>query len=485
VSYSLDREKDDAARAVKMRWRIMSVLPAARYEMHTLLSLVDIVVDDRCATAAVETGVQSRLLVNPDFIEEHCATNERLFMLIMHELYHVILGHTRLWPRATDVDNIVLDAVINSLLCRQFDEAVYTELLTSLYCAETFPERLLRPPVGWHQSRCVPADDAGPQEQAVMELLYGSGPAAGDTPSMVTYDDVRALFDAEPEADPLGGEALEPLLLGDHTGPGGSGPADDAAVRDPVVTAVLGRTVAGWPNAALGRAAGLGRDELQELLFGKPMPRRASFLQGLRALLRRAGIVAGRRGGALSWQVQPRALERVTFEPNAGDRTAAARGELWGADPLLYTDAVARPACRLMPRTSAFVYLDVSGSMFGDLPWLLSALRPLVRNGDIEVRLFSTMVAEVTRQDLLAGRIRTTGGTDIRCVYDHLLALPPAKTPRKAVILTDGYTGSPTIEQAQAARRRGVEFYVGVIQGGNARDLKPYVAATVRLPALR
>ncbi len=480
MSATVTTEAERLEAAQRMRARVMSVLPAGRYEMLTLLSLVDVVADDRCATAAVETGPQPRLLVNPDFIEEHCATDERLFMLIMHELYHVLLGHTRLWPRVTDVDNIVMDAVINSLLCRQFPEPAYTDLFTSLYSADLFPDRILRPPVGWHLSRRVLPFAARPGESAVMRLLYGKEPSAAGSPSMVTYDDVRALFDGAEGA----GES-EPPLLGDHSGPNGSGPADEAAVRDPLVSSALGQAVARWPQEGLSRAAGLGLRELQELLLGKPKPPRASFLEALRDLLRRAGITSGKRNGPLSWEVQPRTFERMTFEPTARDRTIAAKGELWDTDQLLYQDAVVRPAPRLRPSASAFVYLDVSGSMSADLPWLLSALGPLVRDGSIDVRLFSTMVAEVTRQDFAAGRVRTTGGTDIQCVYDHLLGLPRAKTPRRAVILTDGYTGRPTPDQCQATRQRGVQFYVGVIQGGYVRDLAPYVEAVVKLPALR
>ena len=42
---------------------------------------------------------------------------EIFFLLILHELYHVILGHTRLFSRVSPIDNIVFDAVINSMLC--------------------------------------------------------------------------------------------------------------------------------------------------------------------------------------------------------------------------------------------------------------------------------------------------------------------------------------------------------------------------------
>jgi hypothetical protein len=43
----------------------------------------------------------------------------------MHELHHVLLGHTKLFQRLSTADNIVFDAVINSLLCRMFPQPAY------------------------------------------------------------------------------------------------------------------------------------------------------------------------------------------------------------------------------------------------------------------------------------------------------------------------------------------------------------------------
>ena len=86
------------------------------FELMTFLSLFRVRFSDKIATACVTCGESPELLLNKEFIEEHCKTDEHLFMLVMHELYHVILGHTRLFPRSTEVRNFVFDAVINALL---------------------------------------------------------------------------------------------------------------------------------------------------------------------------------------------------------------------------------------------------------------------------------------------------------------------------------------------------------------------------------
>ena len=104
-----------------------------------LLRLVDIVESDAVETAAVECRSQPRLLVNPAFVERWAATPEKLLMLIMHELHHVLLGHTRLFPRVTRIDNLVFDAVINALLCRMFPAPQHTAFFTDFYCRPGIP----------------------------------------------------------------------------------------------------------------------------------------------------------------------------------------------------------------------------------------------------------------------------------------------------------------------------------------------------------
>ncbi len=66
-----------------------------------LLRLLSIELSREVPTAAVTTGSRSRLLINPDFLAERCRTEEHLAMLVMHELYHVLLGHTRIYRRPT------------------------------------------------------------------------------------------------------------------------------------------------------------------------------------------------------------------------------------------------------------------------------------------------------------------------------------------------------------------------------------------------
>src|SRR5512133_1253645 len=99
--------------------RVLNAVPAGSFAMNALLSLLRVEVSREVPTAAVSCERRPVLRINPDFARARCRTDEHLFMLVMHELYHVLLGHTRLFPRATPAHNLAFDAVINSLLALQ------------------------------------------------------------------------------------------------------------------------------------------------------------------------------------------------------------------------------------------------------------------------------------------------------------------------------------------------------------------------------
>ena len=133
--------------------RILEAFPSGSYAMSALLRLMDIVESPSVPTAAVECRQQPRLLVNPAFVEQHASTPDKLLMLVMHELHHVLLGHTTLFPRATKVQNFVFDAVINGLVCRMFPRADFTSFFTDYYSEASFPHCLLRPAPGWPEKQ--------------------------------------------------------------------------------------------------------------------------------------------------------------------------------------------------------------------------------------------------------------------------------------------------------------------------------------------
>ena len=168
--------------------------------------------------------------------------------------------------------------------------------------------------------------------------------------------------------------------------------------------------------------------------------------------------------------------------PNASDRLAPARRAL-GAPGTLWQQRATVPVRLPEVPPSAHVYLDVSGSMFELIPFLTSLLLPYVADGRARVFQFSTRLEPLSLEDLRRGELKTTGGTDIRPVFDHLLA---DGRVRRALILTDGYTGQPTAEQAAQIDERRVRLHVVLPQESAwRRDLEPVAASLTVLPPLR
>ena len=110
--------------------RVLDAVPARSHALGALLQLFRVEASDDVPTACVSCERRPVLRVNPAFVREHCQTDAHLFVLVMHELHHVLLGHTRLFPRVTPAHNVAFDAVINALLCARFPEEAYTSFFT-------------------------------------------------------------------------------------------------------------------------------------------------------------------------------------------------------------------------------------------------------------------------------------------------------------------------------------------------------------------
>ena len=117
--------------------RIYASFPVAQPAFSRLLHLLDIEATERgVPTAAVTLGGRSRLLLNPKFVAEKCPADCDLVMLVLHELHHVALGHTRLFARLTPAENWAFDCVINAQLCRLYPEPHHTALFRRSYRAD-------------------------------------------------------------------------------------------------------------------------------------------------------------------------------------------------------------------------------------------------------------------------------------------------------------------------------------------------------------
>lgn len=460
----------------RLAQRLVRCLSGATFEMETLVRLAGIEATRSIETAAVECRSRPRMLLNPEFVAERCSRDEHLFLLVMHELWHVILAHTTLYPRATIAQNIAFDAVINAGLARQFPSPSYRGFFEGLYDADTFPELLLRPPAGWPARSVYPRD----RPHGVWRLMCRLYPPAGRTDPMPTYSELLALLESAGKKPALAraSERLRERLLGSHGEE--SAEREGEVLEDEVFGEMVRNMVASWPPPPFplaGRDAGRAPHDWVGAFRPAAAPVKRAFAQVLRrAIGPRPGVLAKRSRASAVLPTGRGVL------PNATDRLVPAR-RLLGLPATLYEQVAIQHERRIEPIFRAHVYIDVSGSMFELLPHLAGLLAPYVASGEAHAFQFSTVVEPLALADLRAGRLRTTGGTSIHCVLDHALANPRL---RRVLVLTDGYVGGLRGDQADALRERGIRIHV-VLPSESAyrNDLEPIAASITVLPPLR
>ena len=129
----------------------------------------------RTRAPLIERCLTSKLYINPYFVEEYCDTEEKLFALILHELHHILLGHTRLYKRVTPQHNLAFDAIINAMLSRMNPEPSWTALFREYYKPNVFPFYFLRPPVGFPDTPVYPEQMPEQHRQILYQLYYKNG----------------------------------------------------------------------------------------------------------------------------------------------------------------------------------------------------------------------------------------------------------------------------------------------------------------------
>ena len=486
--------------------QLLGSFPSGTYCLPALLSLAEIVETTSVATAAVECTLRPRFLINPEWVSQHAQTPEKLVMLTMHELHHVVLGHTRLFARATPLDNLVFDAVINSMLCQLFPERPYQALLTDIYSENKFPECFLRPTNVWTNGVriTVPPVLLQPEHKHLAPLykkLY--------TPEGATYEELREAFRGAISDE----QFVQVQLLGDHSD---ENPSSDQAPNDvayAVASKASGKSTNGLRIEFAGETDAL-HDEADESACELKEPKWASsagrletrspqLLQEVRRIVEQwprpnnpikgrslhdllvsttVGLAPRSNRGALTkllrtmsmqsgqGRVRNLHMDSVCVEspiPRLMRRSVVLNAI--GAAPLLHQEQLDMK--RVVPQgEQVHVYLDVSGSVSGLVGALYGAILDNKQFVHPVVHLFSTRVVDVTFKQMLNGDCHTTGGTCIECVAQHMKKYKV----KRAVILTDGFVGAPGV----VARRILESVRIGVAltpDNSTRRDLEGLV----------
>ncbi len=455
--------------------RLINCIPGATFELEQLLALVEIELTDSVPTATVTTGLRSSLLLNPDFIERCCVTDEHLFLLVMHELWHVLLGHTSLFTHTSLIENLAFDAIINAALTRQFPGPEFRGFFEALNPADSFPSRLLRAPEGWPNR----TDYSGPGPAGTNSMLMRLYPLWKQEVAEPTYNELIELLRSDAdvlalEADwdrrtgEIRGGAGAPVLVGDHGEDGDE--KGSVVLRDE-----LARVSIGWPDPpypVISRGVGGSKTSWAVEAIAPSLSNRAVLERVLRraAQRSRAGYRMQSRGSV--------ATSASTVIPSARDRQRVARTRL-GIPSLMWNGELQRSAIvHDAPRT-AKVYLDVSGSMYEELPQLLPAVAQFVRQRLATAWQFSESVWPITLAELLKGDLTTTYGTTVSCALEHALS---DEATRHIVIITDGGIERVDARIVRALRDRHIAVDVVLSRRGMAEEAERFARVT-RLPS--
>lgn len=468
-------------------------LPGMRgFALDALLSLGSIEWCDDVDSAAVECVAHPRLLLNRGFVARHCHTAGHLLALLLHEMAHISLGHTRLYPRPTLAHNLAFDAIINQLVVCAVQAAggpvdEVLEFFCEILPSDRSPLFLLRPPrdwpsqPAWEDSVGLPAD-----LRSIHRRLWSTATTGrtAKTAHDVTYGEIlEALRTNHPElaapvALALDDDTLDELvrsLLGSHGRSDGEQRAEHGD-RDGRTAMLLPRLieslkVRGGQNL-LGHAA-------QQLAIQQAQ-RREETVRALRALCRKVFASGSARNDVIGVSARDSLSVDRSRDRRAFVRDAVAR-RLGTPRPLLFTTPMLATARE--PGT-ANVYLDVSGSMAAMLPVLHAALVPLRRQLRVTIHCFSTVVSEVSGAAFDRGRVLTTGGTDIAPPLEHALARRRQGGPRTVLIVTDGEFVAPKQSLVAELRRAGVEVHLGIAGFGPTHHGAAWVASSSRIPAV-
>ncbi|MCR4661005.1 MAG: hypothetical protein K5765_03260 [Clostridia bacterium] len=423
--------------------RLFSVIPTSSIHMMEFLKLMDIrFVEDETKSAAITCSIRPELLLNKTFVDTYCKTDEHLFMLIMHELYHIVLGHTHLFKRHSEIDNIAFDAVINAILCRMFPEEEYISFFKSLNGDNLFPGCILRPIGNNTPQKFIPT----------LKNLYLTNTG--------TYFEVYECITNELE-EFLKTKGGSYILLGDHYD-------DNDDMNNPLLKKMLDKVISDLPGNNLisnGRKLG-GELENKTINFAKA---ERVAQNKMNRLLLKSGVVQGnisKRKIAIKHVLEDATL--VT--PDYKDRMLLAKSIIYG-QPLLYNSSLINSRIVRDNNVQTLVYLDVSGSVIDDINHFAPLLLQPYKNKECLLFAFSTVVVPVSYKNFRKGNYQTTGGTDIDCIFEHYFSLPKNKQTKKILILTDGCTGTVSDDYYQRIKQQKIEVYCGLFGDYTKEDM--------------
>ncbi|AKU11255.1 hypothetical protein AzCIB_1350 [Azoarcus sp. CIB] len=441
--------------------------------VRAVLKLCEVRFTDKVSTLAVTCEEKPVLLVNLDFVKLHCRSDTEVKAVICHEFLHVLLRHTEHIDLITPARHLAFDAVINAIIHRSFGPK-WSSLMSRYYSDVRDLRKLLRPMnkkelaalasqslqggenavPGWVRAwaslyeGCLVADDIAELAESLANTVSRRKPNAGAAP--FSLDEV------------LRSEII-PDLFGNHDGL--AGPLPDALAR------VLDQALRQMNGGGIWRAPSsrrVGTNPYEALFVARNEPT-ARWRRKTLAVLKRH-LTPDHRSRAHSPHLDEARLPILS----PTDRRAFLRCR-WSR----FLPDVTWSMERLRPDGSAQIYLDVSGSMYAEMPEIIALLQCLSRYIRRPLWAFSDVVAPARIE---SGQLKTetTGGTSMTCVLAHVLKTRPSA----AIVVTDGYI--ERLDRAIVGKLAGTRLHVLLTRDGNGAELEraglPYTQLD-RLPA--
>ena len=436
----------------RFRMLLAELIDENPFAIRAVLKILEVEFTEHVPTMAVTREQRPRLLVNLTFVKEHCATDDHVKAVICHEFLHVLLCHTEDKRPLTPARHLAFDAVINAIIHRTLGPS-FSSMMGKYYAEADDIRRILRPMNREELRWTEKFRSKLPDWVLAWQSLYRGLLVADDIEQLAERLDKAAGSVTQAMAGPFilapGGLDSIDGYLGNHDDLGRPLPGELQDALEQSLREMNGSGV--WRSP---KSRGVGANPYEALFVAKDEPMRRWRNRTLELLKRH--LEPDRRSRAR--EDMPHEYVMPVLSPR--DRRAFVRS-LWTP----FIPEAAWSATVPKRAATANVYLDVSGSMYAEMPQIIALLGRLSRYIRRPFWAFSNCVAPavIKNGQLVAS---TTGGTSMACVLQHLAQTRPAT----AIVITDGYIERlcPSLVEKAA----GVRLHALVTRDGSPAELR-------------
>lgn len=395
------------------------------FACRALFKISDIIFTETVPTLAVSISANPVLMINQSFLDKHAISENDVKAVLLHEFMHVILMHTEKFKYNTPLLNIALDAIINSIIHRTYGE-MYSDFFCRLY-----------EPVGI--TSLLRADKEDDDWSVIHNKIYSGKFAADDLYELLQYLMTKGQIKGSAQLIFIGNHGS----LGNH---GNSVSPENKKLLDEILSKMNGTGI--WNHH---RARG-SNDQLNNEQVKIERYKTNKWRSKVFCILKKCMEEDKKVKNTVS--------DLTVMMPvlNNSDRRALSIVSWLGLIPFSRNTFSEKKASETVN-----IYLDVSGSMSEEIDQIVSLLYHFRKNIRTPLWVFSNQVEKASFKD---GKIiyKSTNGTSISCVFDHI----KVNRFRKNLIVTDGYTESITDQMIKGISLE--KLWVIISANGNATE---------------